>query len=681
MKKSLIFWFAAATCAALFLVGCESPTDGAPGAAGRIGDGHVGGEVSVAGLQAMIDRYVGTGAELVLDNVEVAGEGVVDFKTVKAYVVGPLATENNADVTILKLLNANITFGEGGQVALGHANDVAIGTAAQFVGKGATGSYAAPAANDVLPGTAAEVGGVTAVENLTLSATATSIPAGLTVYVYGNLTVDEDSVQPTQGKVVVIGTVTLAETPTDTTALASNTYVDVNNAEIVIGAGATSPVEIGLPDSVDGPRFYLAGEQDVLEVAGATTKFAAHVRGNGLLKLVAAVTDVTIIGNGKIHFADDANAATAFAAGSSVTARTITFDDGFTSAKSDGIGNVTLDGAVYIVAGKTIAYGYNASTVTLAAGTTVSTTEGTPALALRAVSDLKLTSQHAETAIAVNAGGVVEVKTQGATFDGDVVFGSNLTLTAVPATFGGTAYFGAGKKIVLSAGTSIITLEANTGALAYGTPTAGVPHIYNTVLIANDTAATLTPSAGLDLTFDATNKGISQPAGKTVTLGGTATLVGGSYTVNSADASEGKLTVFAAGVLTLGPSILASGGLPAVAAPALVLVGAATNPAALVLDGASGTGAKLVVDNASATQTATGTGIKLVDAAGTVATAAPLTGTSVVLKATATTMVNTPIPLGTIQANSSADNDTTIKGPGAGNNSAIAHGWKIVSDS
>ena len=37
MKKSLIFWFAAVTCAAWILVGCESPTNGESGAAGTDG--------------------------------------------------------------------------------------------------------------------------------------------------------------------------------------------------------------------------------------------------------------------------------------------------------------------------------------------------------------------------------------------------------------------------------------------------------------------------------------------------------------------------------------------------------------------------------------------------------------------------------------------------------------------
>ena len=52
MKKSLIFWFAAVTCAALFLVGCESPTNGESGADGKnigLADGT---NVSAADLAA-----------------------------------------------------------------------------------------------------------------------------------------------------------------------------------------------------------------------------------------------------------------------------------------------------------------------------------------------------------------------------------------------------------------------------------------------------------------------------------------------------------------------------------------------------------------------------------------------------------------------------------------------------
>ena len=598
MKKSLIFWLAVSVYTAWILVGCESPTDGAPGSAGRIGDGHVGGEVSVAGLQAMIDRYDGTGAELVLDNVEITGGGVVDFKTVKAYVVGPLATDNDGTegAAILKLVDAIIEFGTGGNIELGDANDIAIGTTAHFAGKGATGIYAEGVAD-----LADAVGSVTAVENLTLSATATSIPTGLTVYVYGNLTVNAGSVQPTQGKVVSIGTVTLAGD--NAVALADATYVDVNNAEIVISpANATRTVT--LPATVDGPRFYLSGQQDDLTVTGGTTKFAAHVRGNGKLKLASAVTDVDIIGSGNIHFADVADTAISFAAGSSVTARTITFDDGFDSPGSAA--NVTLDGAVYIVAGKAINSDYADSTVTLKAGTAIRTTEdGTP-LALRAVSDLVLTLKHADSVVTVNAGGKVAVggANSGVEFGGDVVFGDDLTLTATPATFDKTAYFHDGKKITLTTAASIITLTADTGAFVAGEPGAN-PWVYDAVLQAGESNAVLTPGEAVDLTFSAGgSRGITQGATTVaLVLSGDAHITSGAtYTVAAGESAANILKVAAESLLTLGSGALEGQGAEFDdAAASIVLTGHANHAGTLVLanktngSAQAGGGGKLVL--------------------------------------------------------------------------------------
>ena len=676
MKKSLIFWFAAVTCAALFLVGCESPTDGAAGAAGRIGDGHVGGEVSVAGLQAMIDRYDGTGAELVLDNVEITGTGgVVDFKSVKAYVVGPLELASLG--VIINARTATVAFDDTGTIT-GDITNVIIGSPAVFTSaKVPVVPVAAPVGSEA--DVANVVGTVTAVENLTLSAAATSIPAGLTVYVYGNLTVGENSVAPAQGKVVPIGTVTLAKAAIDT-QLADATYVDVSKArEIVIADSvAGHAVALTLPATVapGGPDFILSHQQAVLTIDDTTTAFTARIRGNGKLVLEGALTTVGIIADGDVDF--NSAASIAFAAGSSVTAGTIFFKEGFTTP--GGSGTVTLSGDVVVSTGETIAFGHDDGTLTLAEGATLAIgAAASPTPILKAASELEVDA-GSTTALTL-MGGDVGVATAGIEFDGDVVFYGDLTLTAQPATFGGTAFFANGKKLSLSANASVVTLAVG-GGLAVGTPVAGVPHVYNTVLHA-DTQTTLTPaiSAALDLTFDATNKGIvqSSTAAHDLALAGTATLITGSYRVDTADSKKGQLTVAADGVLTLGGGILAKEGLPAAQAAALVLTGAATNPAELVLKGKSGSsGAKLVVDPAQMETFTQQSTVTLTDADGTAATKAVVTGTGKVIQGTATTG---PTPLGTITADSSATNDTTIKGPGAGNNSAISKGWKVETSS
>ena len=558
MKKSLIFWLAVSVYTAWILVGCESPTDGAPGSAGRIGDGHVGGEVSVAGLQAMIDRYDGTGAELVLDNVEITGGGVVDFKTVKAYVVGPLATDNDGTegAAILKLVDAIIEFGTGGNIELGDANDIAIGTTAHFAGKGATGIYAEGVAD-----LADAVGSVTAVENLTLSATATSIPTGLTVYVYGNLTVNAGSVQPTQGKVVAIGTVTLAAN--NAVALSNATYVDVSLAEITVSGEGRDARTVTLPGTIS-TRFYLSGEQDKLTVTGGTTGFTAYVRGNGLLELASAVTTVAITGSGNVEF------------------------DGALTA---------LQGSIEAAKVKFT------GTVTTASATlefsNLSATSGTVEFANTAVFTIGAT--FANTGL-TTFGSTVTSTATGTSFAGDVVFKDDVTVTAGGLGFGGVAYFADEAVLTLTAESSVITLK-DGAALVAGEPGAN-PWVYDAVLQAGESNAVLTPGAAVDLTFSAGgSRGITQGATTAaLVLSGDAHITSGAtYTVAAGSSAANILKVAAESVLTLGSGALEGQGAEFnTAVASIVLTGHASHAGTLVLaakdtDAAAGGGGKLVL--------------------------------------------------------------------------------------
>jgi hypothetical protein len=73
MKKSLIFWFAAITCAALFLVGCESPTNGEAGAAGSPGSVTFSGPVTAAELA----RAFAKSNEVILQSTVTSVYGVI----------------------------------------------------------------------------------------------------------------------------------------------------------------------------------------------------------------------------------------------------------------------------------------------------------------------------------------------------------------------------------------------------------------------------------------------------------------------------------------------------------------------------------------------------------------------------------------------------------------------------
>jgi hypothetical protein len=168
-------------------------------------------------------------------------------------------------------------------------------------------------------------------------------------------------------------------------------------------------------------------------------------------------------------------------------------------------------------------------------------------------------------------GGAVNLNTTGSVFgnSGTVIFPNNLTLTAVGATFGGTASFIPTATITLSTNSSILTLGPG-GALAVG----GAKLISNSSVTAGNNV-TLTPTANGVLYTLGTGPVVSQaipssgnPHGITIAGSGTAVL-DGAYTVNSAASNVGTLTV--------------NGSLSIVDTGSLVLTGAGgTNGALLV---------------------------------------------------------------------------------------------------
>jgi hypothetical protein len=111
------------------------------------------------------------------------------------------------------------------------------------------------------------------------------------------------------------------------------------------------------------------------------------------------------------------------------------------------VNTVTLSGAVSFPATATIAFGHADGTVILKAGSTV--TSGTVAV-LTAYSNLTIAGFNSATAALTFA----------AT--------SDLTLTQVPATFGGVATFAEGKKITLSHANSVVTLNKGGSGIAVG---------------------------------------------------------------------------------------------------------------------------------------------------------------------------------------------------------------------
>jgi hypothetical protein len=573
--------------ASFFLTGCGDPADGAAGLPGGQGSDGNSAPLSLNGpwdaetLQKTIDQYEGNTAGLFIGNLVVTGGGVVDFGTVKAHVVTALGTDadNSTGAAVLNLLAANVTFADGAKVALGHADDVAVLTTAQLANKGTTGNYATAVAG---PSDYANLGGVTAVQNLTLSQAGT-IASNLKVYVYGTFTVDGPVLAGVSGKIIAIKDVAVKGTTGD---VSDDTKVDVSMAQISV-ENHTGAATVKLPTAFDG-RFALSGGE--LTITEDTTDLTAYMLpGNGVLKLADATTTVHITGFGRIAY-PGTSAGIAFVTGSSIVtggSGYVSFAKGIAPAEA-----LTLGGPVAIATGENITIGTSGA-VTLNAGSTVyagaTPVDGNEILT--ADSEVVLSGDAAVltvTASTQQANQKLDVSDATLAVAGDVSFGGDLTLTEVGATFANVATFAHGAVVTLTDTTSIITLGTNTGAIAVGEGRFPYNAIFQNVHASNP--ATLTPLANTTLTFD--------PTGRTVTQGAVATAVhgieidkeltmpsGATYAVDA----KGTLKVDTSAVLTLGAGVLEpphpSNETTAATRSSLVLTGADTTGAKLTGDG------------------------------------------------------------------------------------------------
>jgi hypothetical protein len=637
-KKYLIFGMAVILGASLSFFGCESATDGAAGAAGAPGEpglGFVSGPVTADGLQAVIDGAVAAGATVYLDNITLSTAGPVDFKTVKARIIGDFKTATSG-ITVINAIEAAVEFAAGAKIA---GDGVIVGASEVFTGTTApNATVVAPA--DGLPTTAEEVtalGGVTAVKDLELTSELT-IPAGLKVAVYGTLTINGTADEPSGGYgdgIAAIGTVLVTKDNTAALADADKVYV----APATIQYDGNTAVTVTLPADLEVFAFKVTSEQGVLKVNGGTASVEAAVTANnGFVEFASAVTRATITGKGRIRFANSTTP-TAFVDGD-ISGDIIEFPNGFVTQSSDW-NAVTLSAEkVNIPKNKTIAFGKANANVSLAKGTAVWNTESAPVkvfeapenggyqLSLTGTTDtvltigptaaLPVTGDEITFSGDVAFGGGLSVEDGDATFNSDAEFGGDVTfdedstfngnavfkgdLTLTGATeFGKDAFFADGKKITLKAAGSTITLKTGS-ELAQASGPSLMPTVYSAI-IANfdDNDVTLTPGANTVLTFGASGtKSITQSgtAAHSIKIGGEATLVpGATYTVASETGKVGTLTMdgsaklfVGAGLLTPRPEGFGTGADNDDATSSkLVLTGAATTA------GASLTGAGSVV--------------------------------------------------------------------------------------
>jgi hypothetical protein len=563
--KKFTFGMAVLLSASLFLTGCPTEAaDGSKGDDGRIGNGHIGATVSAVGLQAMIDSYVGTGAVLYLDGVTVDGGGRVDFKSVKAHVIGFLET-GAGEAELLDLRNADITFEDATTVIrLGETSDAAIiqESHRSYTDTTNANNYAVTVANQAavealenLP-----VGNITAVANYALGDSGTALLAGLKVLVYDTLTVPDDSVAPANGaSVYSVGQVYLqGDNNAAITALSDDTAVDVSRAEILVDPAITGnrTFTVTLPSSLAGPRFNLSTGH-VVKVD--STDLSVDVQGDGTLELTDAVTAATITGKGNINFSN--TAIIAFGAAShSITAQSITFAKGFTSPLTSVSNILTLSGKVVVKSTEKIKFGYAAGVVKLKAGSTLWNTESTPVKLLTADTDVTLSAAVTTTELTVAADGIGQAGTGGhtVTVTGEATLGAGATYT------------------VASAASNVGKLTLVADAKLNLAPAVTTPAV--------------TAAAKLVLTGEAT--------GKAAILAGAGSVVAGATAISGG---------------TNGWEAVGSGSTPSIIISADAISGTGTTPALTAVDATSA-----VTVAAGGTLTLTGAGITLATSKGKV---------------------------------------------------------------
>jgi hypothetical protein len=303
MKKSLIFWFAAVTCAAWILVGCESPTNGdagAAGAAGAPGTTQLSANITAASLQKIVDAG---GPILISDAVEI-GAGYVDLKTASVtvdaaltFATGSIVNARSASVVVgagsITGTNAVIIPPAGASVwdsVAGHTS-AGLVSVAEFVAATGSGSYAV----ESLSVNASGIGG-------TALATATG---SKTVYVLGTLAIDAASAVDTgSAKLVALG---------ETTAAGANgvTFGADTKIGTLKATGALKITAVGTDGveklDLNGQTVTITAVANITEItnAAAATGTIALGSGTALPKVTVGSSDITVTTTGTSLTVDD----------------------------------------------------------------------------------------------------------------------------------------------------------------------------------------------------------------------------------------------------------------------------------------------------------------------------------------------------------------------------------------
>ena len=536
MKKSLIFWFAAVTCAALFLVGCESPTNGDAGAAGAPGTIYLSGSQTTAGIQDAID----SGAPLVFAGVAQYDNGTVTIpagRGVKLVGDDAYTVADNA-AAFLILGDASSVTGTGGIDAQSNGN--VIGPQAVLDASVTGGNklvyqtIGTGGAIDFTGNKAAVNGNVTIA---TAGVTGSTIPAaslnGKTLYVVGGLTVSN---AVTATEISVVGNVTAAAAITG--KLSATGKVTFTTA----AQGALTGLTAGSVESS----------------VAITTTSNGDITVDGELKTTGASSTVTVNGTGTLTAGSLDLAGNLVAGSGGVTVKGASVLGGDVTR---GDGAVTFGGNVTLTDGKTITLTGTAK-LNLKGGASIKVGANT---VLSASGDVEITPTTGAVLTATSATKTIAVSTAGIAFTGALLVSGELKangkdITATQTT--GILAIAPGGKITTAG-------AANAGAIVLGDSTNGVTLTGAGSWTAGGAAVYLTQTG-----TDAAAIGASGAA--TLTASGTTpaiNVLGGSSAAN---------------VLTLGAGVTINVAGTAAKVGAVVLTGAGSNVGTLKLvDGTS----------------------------------------------------------------------------------------------
>ena len=603
MKKSLIFWFAAVTCAALFLVGCESPTNGDAGAAGANAPGTLPSGATPAMLAALFET-----TDTVIVGLPL-GEGTFTVPAGKTLAVAGTVDISSVDDTVINAYYGTLDVSDGGftvdsgnvfivpQAKVAEVKAALTGAGVvpeKFTGtlSGSTPALTAPAVFESLgiggsgQITAADFATFTAsypayvVGDVTIDASTAAVLSSANLTVYGEIKAGGTSASLTlganvKGSLTATSNLTLAGTITGVTKLDTGAFT--------VSSALTS-VSLTELNSGAGGKFVLTGDVTAAAIGG----------GNGNIEFSSATLT---IGNGDT-FGNTGLTAFTNAAGVAVTTGDITFKGPVTFA---GDLTLTAKGAIFYSSASFAAskglklVAVTDSKVTLKPGAALGITDAHTVwgyvLANYGSADVVLTPV-ANTKLTVSGANLSARTITQSSIPDNAVHG--ITITGKASLVAGSTY------TVASASNKVGTLTV-TGELHLGAGVLTGPDTYDD------------NSAKLVLTSDTSTYGAKLTgAGKVVAgnteIGGTngwqAVGAGSSskiiISVDTIDAQVAAGTGDAAGILTAQTTAatitVKNGGTLTVEHGTIDISAASTS---FVLEGATGAGSKLLLKGAT----------------------------------------------------------------------------------